>query len=103
MAELLYRDGGYGYPSAPLLVPPFTKISLEIGAGTDRIAEGFVANGVFCMASDQPSPRRLSRASIVIVAILFVTVIVFFGGRLLWHADELTEDPQSLQAPDQQQ
>ncbi|WP_134682054.1 hypothetical protein [Paracoccus ravus] len=53
--------------------------------------------------SNTPSARRLSRAAMVVVAIFFATVLVFFAGRLIWHGEERSEDPASQQAPDQNQ
>ncbi|MTH79920.1 hypothetical protein GL286_19615 [Paracoccus aestuariivivens] len=72
--------------------------------GTD---DGFAgsnhSNGVSEMIRNHPSAHRLWRAAIAVIAIFGVTVCVFFAGRLVWHSDERAEDPQSQQAPDQNQ
>lgn len=47
-----------------------------------------------------PPPRRLARAGIGLVAIFFVTVLVFFLGRTFWHAAEQEVDPASNTAPE---
>ncbi|AHE57162.1 hypothetical protein [Sphingomonas sanxanigenens] len=41
---------------------------------------------------NQPSPRRLGRAGIYIVAIVLAVFVFIFFARNIWHGEELNED-----------
>jgi len=53
--------------------------------------------------NNRPGTRSLTYVALIAVAIFFVTVLIFFAGRLVWHSEERIEDPASLQAQDQNQ
>lgn len=48
----------------------------------------------------KPSAKRLGRAGATVIAIVLVTVVLFFLGRVLWHDEVQEADPASVQAPD---
>ncbi len=43
----------------------------------------------------KPSSRRLSRARVLVVAILVVMMVIVFAGRNIWHADKLEKEEQT--------
>jgi hypothetical protein len=48
---------------------------------------------------DKPSPKRKSRAAIVIVAIGLLMIVAIFVGMNLQHAEELEENPTPAATP----